>query len=179
MSHIGKKLINIPSNVTVSILSNNIITIKGKFGLLKKKIFKDFIIVLDSNLIIIKKNKETKFLNKLYGLTRTIIENMIIGVNQKFFKKLIIEGVGYKFQITNNYLLIFAGFSYINKLLIPSNINITLESPTKIILSSINKEKLGLYISKIKSIKSTEPYKGKGILEDGEIIKRKIIKKGK
>ena len=110
---------------------------------------------------------------------RTLIANMIKGVNEKFTKILIMEGIGYKFQLEKNYLITYVGFTYINKFFIPFNIKVILNSNTKISLSSINKEKLGLFASKIRAVRAPEPYKGKGILYEGEIIKRKVGKKGK
>jgi large subunit ribosomal protein L6 len=178
MSHIGKKIIIVPENVLIKINKNNI-KIIGKFGSLTKKIDNNLIINYKNNIINIYKHNNMINTIKLFGLTRTLIQNMIIGVNEKFSKKLILEGIGYKFYLNNKILDLYIGFSYIVKINIPFYIDIILNSPTKLSLSSISKEKLGLFAAKIRNIKIPEPYKGKGILYENEKIIRKIGKKGK
>ena len=176
MSHIGKKSIIIPNDVFITLKDNKII-VQGKYGILQRKLLNNIKLNIENNIInlIFTETLNTKF----HGLMRTLIANMITGVNEKFYKTLIIEGIGYKFQLENNYLITYVGFTYINKFFIPFNIKVILSSNTKISLSSINKEKLGLFAAKIRAVRPPEPYKGKGILYEGEIIKRKIGKKGK
>lgn len=176
MSHIGKKSIVIPNDVFVTFKNDKII-IKGKYGILQTKILNNIKLNLENNTINLVFNKDVT--TKFHGLMRTLIANMIKGVNEKFYKILIMEGIGYKFQLEKNYLITYVGFTYINKFFIPFNIKVILNSNTKISLSSINKEKLGLFASKIRAVRAPEPYKGKGILYEGEIIKRKVGKKGK
>jgi large subunit ribosomal protein L6 len=104
---------------------------------------------------------------------------MITGVNEKFIKTLIAEGVGYKFQVDKTNLILSVGFSHPVEFGIPADISVKLESPTRILISGIDKEKVGFLASKIRDIRPPEPYKGKGILYDGEKIVRKAGKTGK
>ena len=178
MSHIGKKIIEIPIDVAVKIIDNNII-IEGKYGILKQPLFDVLSISILNNQIKIIPNNNLKSTRAFFGLLRTLINNMIIGVTKRFTKTLIMEGVGYKFQYTNSILYIFTGFTNSINILIPDDILINVDSATKISLSGINKEKVGFFASKIYNVKPPETYKGKGILYEHQQIKRKIGKKGK
>lgn len=178
MSHIGKKIINIPNDVYITYDNNNII-ITGKYGSLQQELFKEINFLIKNNQILLTKKIDTKLAAKFYGLQRTLIQNMILGVSIKFSKVLILEGIGYKFHIEKPFLVLNVGFTNPSKFLITSDITIDLESSTKIVISSINKEHLGLFAASIRAIRPPEPYKGKGILYANEIIKRKVGKKGK
>lgn len=178
MSHIGKKLIEIPIDVYIEII-NNTINIKGKYGILTRNIFNMLSVNIIDNKIKIIPNNNLKSTNAYFGLMRTLIQNMITGVSQQFYKILIMEGVGYKFQYINNILNIYVGFTNSINIIIPEDIKIILNSATKITLSGIDKEKVGFFAAKIHNIKPPEPYKGKGILYENEKIQRKIGKKGK
>ena len=178
MSHIGKKIINIPADVYITYENNNII-ITGKYGSLQQELFKEISILIKDQQIYLSKKVDTKLAAKFYGLQRTLIQNMILGVSKKFSKGLILEGIGYKFQIEKPFLLLNVGFTNPSKFLITADITVELESSTKILISSINKEHLGLFAASIRAIRPPEPYKGKGILYSNEIIKRKVGKKGK
>ena len=114
-----------------------------------------------------------------HGLTRALIQNMIIGVNAKFSKILVAEGVGYKFQLDKQRLILNMGYTHPIEFIIPSDLEIKAESPTKIIISGIDKEKVGFLAAKIREIRPPEPYKGKGIMYEGEKILRKAGKSGK
>jgi len=178
MSRIGKKEICIPKDTIVSI-KNNIIVVKGKYGVLEQSYVNDIEIeVKDQKIFVICKNT-LKNSSAFHGLTRTLIQNMILGVNQKFLKVLIAEGVGYKFQLDNNYIILNMGYSHIVKLIVPNSINVKLESPIKIVITGINKQEVGLFSSRVRSIRPPEPYKGKGIRYENEIIRRKVGKTGK
>lgn len=178
MSRIGKKEICIPKDTIISIKNNNIV-VKGKHGILEQSYSNDIEIeVKDQKIFVISKNN-LKNSSAFHGLTRTLIQNMILGVNQKFLKVLIAEGVGYKFQLDNNYIILSMGYSHIVKLIIPNSINVKLESPIKITISGISKQEVGLFASRVRSIRPPEPYKGKGIRYENEIIRRKVGKTGK
>lgn len=110
---------------------------------------------------------------------RALIQNMIIGVNDLFTKVLIAEGVGYKFQIDKNSLVLNMGYSHPIEFAIPTDLKIKLESPTKIAISGIDKEQVGFLAAKIRAVRPPEPYKGKGIMYEGEKILRKAGKSGK
>jgi large subunit ribosomal protein L6 len=179
MSRIGKKAIEIPENVSL-LLEKNKIIVKGKYGQMEQD-FLDFLkIEIDQKKIYIKRTEETAKARELHGLLRALLQNMIIGVENKFSKILLAEGVGYKFQINNNKnLLVNVGFTHPVEFQIPSDIEIKLESPIKLIIMGINKQKVGFFADQIRSIKPPEPYKGKGLLYEGEIIRRKAGKTGK
>jgi large subunit ribosomal protein L6 len=178
MSRIGKKEIVIPENTTISI-EKDILFIKGKYGTLSEFILSGINIKINDQKILIKRIDDQKKSRAFHGLMRTLVQNMVIGVNEKFTKTLLVEGVGYKFQLANNFINLNMGYSHIISFNIPEDINIKLDSPTKIIISSINKQKVGLFASKIRDVRPPEPYKGKGIKYEGEIIKRKVGKTGK
>jgi large subunit ribosomal protein L6 len=178
MSHIGKKIIMIPADVNLNVTETDI-NISGKYGSLKQSLFPNIKIIISGNELNLIKLNSNKITASYYGLLRTLISNMIIGVTNKFQKNLFVEGVGYKFQLDSNILILIMGFSYFIKFIIPEEINVILNSPTKLALTSINKEKLGLFAARIRNIRPPEPYKGKGIRYENEIIKRKIGKKGK
>jgi large subunit ribosomal protein L6 len=178
MSRIGKKAIEIPKDVLV-ILEKEKICIKGQYGILERSISDVLSITIEQNkLILIRKNNE-KTSKAYHGLIRALIQNMVIGVTEKYSKTLIAEGVGYKFQIDKDVLVVNVGFTHSVKFIIPSDINIKLDSSIKIIISGIDKEKVGFLASKIRTIRPPEPYKGKGLLYDGEKIRRKAGKTGK
>ena len=178
MSRIGKKAILIPKDVSVTMNQEKII-VKGKHGTLEKNILENLIYKIENNQIIITRIDDTKKSRELHGLIRALIQNMVLGVNEKFSKTLIAEGVGYKFQIDKTNLILNVGFTHPVEFTIPSDLTIKLESPTKILISGIDKEKVGFLAAKVRDIRPPEPYKGKGILYEGEKIIRKAGKTGK
>lgn len=178
MSHIGKKIIYIPTTVSVVFL-NQILYVTGPYGKLDLKIPLNLNILLNSNCLTVIKVINTKDTKKYFGLFRTLISNMIQGVYTQFTKILLLEGLGFKFQLENKTLILNLGFSHLIKLTIPEDINIILESSNKLKIIGINKEKVGLFASIIKNYKLPEPYKGKGILYENEIIIKKVGKKAK
>jgi large subunit ribosomal protein L6 len=179
MSRVGKRLINIPKDVEVKI-TNELIEIKGKFGTLNQKINPTMVTVeqIDNNLkinLLIK----SKAANAYYGLMGALIQNMVTGVSQQFTKTLEAKGVGYKFQLDKEKLTISAGFSHPVEMPIPSDLTLKTESPTRLSITGIDKERVGFLASKIHDVRPPEPYKGKGILYDGEQIVRKAGKTGR
>ena len=178
MSRIGKLPITVPGTVQVEI-EGNIIKVIGKYGKLQQQISNLICIEIENNLITISKKIDTRRANEVYGLTRTLINNMIIGVSQNFEKVLLLEGVGYRAQSIKNELLLNLGYSHPVNLEIPSGIEVIVEKNNIIIVRGINKELVGQFSATIKSKRPPEPYKGKGILYQGEIIKRKVGKSGK
>jgi large subunit ribosomal protein L6 len=178
MSHIGKKIITIPNTVSVLFL-NQILYVTGPYGKLDLKIPSSLNIILNNNLLTVIQTTSKKDTKKYFGLFRTLINNMIQGVSAQFTKILILEGLGFKFQIENKNLILNIGFSHLIKINIPEDINISLESSNKIKIIGISKEKVGLFASIIRNYKIPEPYKGKGILYENEIIIKKVGKKAK
>ena len=178
MSRIGKQAIIIPEHVSI-ILKENKILISGPYGYLERKLNDLLDIKISDNKLVLIKKEENLISKKQHGLERSLLQNAVTGVNSKFFKTLILEGVGYKFQKINNILFLNIGFTHIIQFEIPENLEIHLESSTKMIISGIDKEKVGFFASQIREKRPPEPYKGKGILYEGEFIKRKIGKTGK
>nr|QWK41876.1 ribosomal protein L6 [Protohalopteris sp.] len=178
MSRIGKLPIVIPANVQVEI-SERTISISGPHGKLFKKISDLISVQVNNNNIYVTKNNNTRIANQLYGLTRTLINNMVIGVSNKFERILQLQGVGYRAQVTGNDLILNLGYSHPIKITIPKGINIQIEKNGEIIISGFDKELIGQLASTIRNKRPPEPYKGKGILYKGEIIKRKVGKSGK
>jgi large subunit ribosomal protein L6 len=178
MSRIGKKLIEIPKDVSI-VLEKEKIIVKGKNGNLEKSFLNILDIEVIENKIFVKRKDEKKTSKAYHGLIRALIQNMVIGVDQKFSKTLIAEGIGYKFQVDKTKLILNVGFTHPVEFFIPEDLTIKLESNTKILISGIDKEKVGFLASKIRGTRPPEPYKGKGIMYEGEKIIRKAGKTGK
>lgn len=178
MSRVGKKAIIIPDNVSV-ILEPEKLIVKGKYGVLEQELIDLLKIEIIEKKLYISRVVETTKSREFHGLIRSLVQNMITGVNQKFSKTLIAEGVGYKFQKEKESLILNVGFTHPVEFKIPTDLEIKFDSPVKISISGINKEKVGFFASKIREIRPPEPYKGKGILYEGEIIRRKAGKTGK
>ncbi|AFA41038.1 50S ribosomal subunit protein L6 [Wigglesworthia glossinidia endosymbiont of Glossina morsitans morsitans (Yale colony)] len=179
MFRIAKMPILIPEKVNVNILKKNI-TISGIHGELNQKLHSGVHISKINNTIkLAPKQLNSNFLWILTGTMRSIINNMIIGVTQKFTKTLIISGIGYRANITNNQLVMSLGFSHIINVNIPENISVKCTSSNEIILTSIDKQKMGQFAANIRNYKIPDPYKGKGIRYSYEILKIKETKKNK
>lgn len=184
MSRIGKKPISIPEGVTATV-TGNLISIKGPKGELTKVIHSDIavgVIVLGeeekskSEIVVTSKRASSKKSSALQGLTRSLIANMVDGVSRGFEKKLEFEGIGYRALVEGDTLVMQLGFSHPVKLKAPSHIKLSVEKNV-IIVSGFDKEEVGQVASRIRAQKPPEPYKGKGIRYQGEIIRRKAGKK--
>ena len=178
MSRIGKKAIEIPKDVTITLKDEKVI-VKGKHGSLERSVLNILDIAVEDNKIILKRQNDSKQSRAYHGLMRALIQNMVNGVTIPYLKTLIAEGVGYKFQVDKTTLVLSVGFTHPVKFTIPSDINVKLDSNTKISISGIDKEKVGFFAAEIRSMRPPEPYKGKGILYEGEKIIRKAGKTGK
>ena len=178
MSRIGKKAINIPKEVTVT-LKDKIVNVKGKFGILERELINLVNLTIENQQIIVTRIDDEKKTREYHGLIRSLIQNMITGVSEKFSKTLIAEGVGYKFLAEKEKLILNVGFTHPIEFVIPSDLSIKIESPTKLQISGIDKEKVGFLAAKIRDMRPPEPYKVKGILYEGEKIIRKAGKTGK
>jgi len=178
MSRIGKKPIDIPKDVTITCLDEKVM-VKGKHGTLEQSVSNSLDITQENNKLIISRKENTKKLREYHGLIRALVQNMVTGVTNKFTKTLIAEGVGYKFQVDKSNLILNMGYTHPIEFVIPKDLTIKLESPTKISISGIDKEKVGFLAAKVRDIRPPEPYKGKGILYEGEKIIRKAGKTGK
>ena len=178
MSRIGKLPITIPDNVKID-LNDSVITVKGKFGTLCKDIPSTINVIEDSKLIKVSLKEENKKTRALYGLYRTLINNMIIGVSEQFTLILNLKGVGYRAIVQGKELVLNLGYSHPVKIEIPNNISVEIVQNTTINLKSCDKELLGLFAANIRTWRQPEPYKGKGILYKDEQIIRKAGKSGK
>jgi large subunit ribosomal protein L6 len=178
MSRIGKLPIIIPENVDVN-YNDSEITVKGKFGTLQTKIPEVININQSSNQIQVSLKEQTRNVKALYGLYRTLINNMIIGVSKQFDLTLELKGVGYRASVQGKELVLSLGYSHPVKIEIPSDISVEVVQNTTLNLKSCNKELLGLFAANVRSWRQPEPYKGKGILYKGEKIIRKAGKSAK
>ena len=133
----------------------------------------------ETNELIIEKTQDTKLSQALFGLSRTLVANMITGVSTGFEKRLQISGVGYRAQLDGKDLVLNMGYSHPVKMITPDGLSIKVESPTSVLVSGMQKDMVGEFAAKIRSVRPPEPYKGKGIAYEGEIIRRKAGKTGK
>ncbi len=177
MSRIGKQPITVPAGVEVKIDENNLVTVKGPKGTLTKQLHKDMIINQEAGVIKIEMKDESQ--NSLQGLTRTLLNNMIIGVTEGFKKELEVNGVGYRVQKQGNKLIMNMGFSHTVEFEDRGDIKIEAPTQTSIIVTGIDKEAVGQLTAEIRKVRPPEPYKGKGIKYVGERIIRKEGKMGK
>ncbi len=177
MSRIGKQPIPVPTGVKIDINGQHIV-VTGVKGSLKRDIISELEVDLQDNILKVNNRIESTKVNAFRGLTRSLLNNMIIGVAEGFKKTLIIEGVGYKASVSGSTLTLNVGYSSPKDYVLPKEVVASVEGNTKIILQSIDKELLGLTASKIREIRKPEPYKGKGIRYENEHIIRKVGKSG-
>ena len=175
MSRIGKKVIAIPEKTEIT-LDGRALNVKGPLGTLNKTFKSDISITIGENGITLVPEKVTLENKALWGTYSSHISNMIAGVNKAFVKKLIIEGIGYKSEVKADTLVLALGFSHPVNVLIPKTLKVTAEKNI-ITVTGVDKEVVGEFVAKVRSLKKPEPYKGKGIRYEGEIIKRKQGKK--
>lgn len=178
MSRIGKLPIILPSTVTGKEHENSI-TITGPYGSLVREIPDKLVITITENQIILSVKSNNRLSRQLFGLMRTLINNMVIGVAQKFNRQLELKGVGYRAQVKEKELTLNLGYSHPVVLPVPEGIEVNVEANTQITVKGIDKEKVGEFAAIIRSKRPPEPYKGKGILYKGEVINRKVGKSGK
>jgi large subunit ribosomal protein L6 len=178
MSRIGRLPIKIPTNVKV-ICDKLMITVEGKFGTLQKIIPNELGIVQKDNKLFVNVVTQTKTTQKLHGLYRTLINNMIVGVSEQFRIKLQLKGVGYRAALKKDLIILNLGYSHPIEIVVPNGTSVEISQNINIQLIGCDKEKLGLFAAKIRSWRLPEPYKGKGILYEGEIVKMKAGKSGK
>jgi large subunit ribosomal protein L6 len=175
VSRIGKKLIEIPKGVTV-VLDGNVVKVKGPKGELQKTIHPNIKVEMKDSEIELKRSDDLKINRALHGLSRALINNMILGVSQEFKKTLDIVGVGYKVELKGSNLLLNIGYSHPIYFLPPAGIKLEAPTPTQIVISGIDKQLVGQVAAKIRAIRKPEPYKGKGIKYSNEQILRKAGK---
>ncbi|MGF7058312.1 50S ribosomal protein L6 [Brassicibacter mesophilus] len=179
MSRIGLKPITIPSGVEIKVDANNYVTVKGPKGTLEQQINKDIQINVEDNVIHVARPTDEKKHKSLHGLTRTLIANMLEGVSNGYAKNLEIVGVGYRAQKQGKKLILSLGFSHPVEMEDPEGIEVEVPANTKITVKGIDKQKVGNYAAVIRDLRKPEPYKGKGIRYEGEVVRRKEGKTGK
>ena len=178
MSRIGNKPIAVPAGVEVKIDGQKI-TVKGPKGTLEREIHKNISVTMEDNTIKVTRPNNEALNRSLHGLTRTLIDNMVIGVNTGFEKKLELVGVGYRAQKQGNKLVMNLGFSHPVEMEDPEGITVEVPNQTELVVKGIDKQLVGNYAAKIRDWRKPEPYKGKGIKYAGEYIRRKEGKTGK
>ncbi|MEA3429168.1 MAG: 50S ribosomal protein L6 [Thermodesulfobacteriota bacterium] len=177
MSRVGKKSIPIPDNTKI-LFKNRVITVQGKHGTLEKPIHSLVNLKIEKGTVSVTIDKDDRISRSLHGLTRSLIANMVIGVNEGFERKLEINGIGYRAAIQGNSILLNLGYSHPINFDLPDGISASVEKNNVIKLFSIDKEKLGLVAAAIRRLRPPEPYKGKGIKYAEERIRKKAGKKG-
>lgn len=178
MSRIGKKPVIIPAGVKVS-LSGTTMKVQGPGGSLTRDLSAGVLIIVEADLIVVDQDPQSDNTAALHGLTRTLISNMIEGVTKGFVRILDINGVGYRADVRGTTLNLLLGYSHPIDYVLPDGVSAEVEKQTKITLKGIDKELLGAVAAKIRSFRSPEPYKGKGIKYAEERIIRKAGKTGK
>ncbi|MCC3378110.1 50S ribosomal protein L6 [Paenibacillus farraposensis] len=178
MSRIGRKPIAVPSGVDVT-LNNTVITVKGPKGTLTRELHKDMSVTVENNEINVSRPSDNKLHRSLHGTTRSVVSNMVSGVTEGFSKSLELVGVGYRASKSGDKIVLNVGYSHPVEITPEAGIEFEVPSNTKIIVRGIDKERVGAYAAKIRSVREPEPYKGKGIKYEGERIIRKEGKAGK
>jgi len=178
MSRIGNKPINIPEGVEVKI-DKNVITVKGPKGTLERQLHHDMKINLDANVLTVERPSDDAAHKALHGLTRALINNMVIGVTEGFKKELEINGVGYRAQKQGKDLVMNLGYSHQVVMTEPEGITIEVPTPNQIVISGTDKEAVGQFATVVREKRPPEPYRGKGIKYVDEVIRRKEGKTGK
>ena len=179
MSRIGRMPIAIPAGVTVEVAENNKVTVKGPKGTLERVLPAEMEIKVENGEITVTRPNDLKKMKSLHGLTRTLINNMVVGVTAGYEKKLEVNGVGYRAAKAGNKLTLSLGYSHPVEMIDPEGVETVLEGTNIIIVKGIDKEKVGQFAAEIRDKRRPEPYKGKGIKYADETIRRKVGKTGK
>ena len=179
MSRIGKLPINIPGGVTITVGDDNTVVVKGPKGELSEKIAPQMEVSMENGVLTVKRPNDLKENRALHGLSRTLINNMVVGVTTGYSKTLEIVGVGYRAQKQGNKLVLNLGYSHPVEFEEPQGITFDVPTPNKVVVSGINKQQVGQMAADIRIKRAPEPYKGKGIRYEGEYVRRKEGKTGK
>jgi large subunit ribosomal protein L6 len=177
VSRIGRKPISLPAGVEIN-MENNIITVKGPKGILSQLIPEDIAIDREENELLVKRPSDAKRHRAMHGLTRALVANMVTGVTSGFEKKLEMVGVGYRAQMQGSKLVISIGFSHPVEVEAPEGIEFEVPAVTKITVKGIDKQLVGNTAAHIRAIRKPEPYKGKGLRYENEVVRRKAGKTG-
>ncbi len=178
MSRIGKQPIELPEGVQVE-LNGTTVTVKGSKGELTREISPAIGVEIEDNVITFTRENDIKVNRELHGTTRTLVNNMVVGVTEGYIKKLQIIGVGYRAQLQGSKLVLSLGLSHPVEFETPEGLEIEVPTNTEIIIKGSNKEAVGALAANIRAIRPPEPYKGKGVRYEGEFVRRKEGKTGK
>jgi large subunit ribosomal protein L6 len=178
MSRIGQKPVSIPKDVKVSV-ADGLITVEGKLGKLTYAHRPEIKVSVENGEVACSRNDDEREARAYHGLTRALIQNMIVGVTQGYEKKLEIQGVGYLGAIQGNKLQLRVGFANEIQKQIPSELQVTCPDQTHIVIKGTDKQKVGQFAAEVRAVRKPEPYKGKGIRYDGEQVRRKAGKTAK
>ncbi len=178
MSRIGRHPVEIPAGVTVEVKENNHVVVKGPKGTLERTLPVEMEIKVEDGKVVVTRPNDLKKMKSLHGLTRTLISNMVIGVNTGYEKALEVNGVGYRAAKQGKKLVLNLGYSHPVEMEDPAGLE-TVVDGNKIIVKGIDKEKVGQFAAEIRDKRRPEPYKGKGIKYADEVIRRKVGKTGK
>ena len=179
MSRIGKLPVVIPAGTSITVTPDNVVTVKGPKGELVRTMRKEITITIDNDSVILSRSSEVKEHKALHGLTRALLNNMVIGVTEGYKKTLELVGVGYRATLQGKKLVLNLGYSHPVEIEEVDGIVLETPAPNRIIVSGIDKEKVGAVAADIRTWRKPEPYKGKGIKYDYEVIRRKEGKTGK
>ena len=179
MSRIGRMPITVPAGVEVTIAENNVVTVKGPKGTLTQALRPEMILEQGGSVIHVKRPSDDKLHCALHGMTRALLHNMVVGVSEGFKKELEINGVGYRASKEGKNLVMNLGFSHQVNIPDTEDCTIVWQDPNHFTVTGIDKQKVGQYAAEIRAKKPPEPYKGKGIRYEGEVVKHKEGKAGK
>lgn len=179
MSRIGFKPIPVPNGVTVDIGAGNAVEVKGPKGQLSQKLTARLQLVQADGVVRIERESDERELKALHGLTRSLLNNMVVGVTDGYTKTLEIQGVGYRAQMQGKNLVLNVGYSHPVTMVAPEGISYQVEGNNRVMVSGINKQVVGEEAARIRGTRPPEPYKGKGIRYAGEFVRRKAGKAGK
>lgn len=178
MSRIGRNPITVPGGVEVS-LDGRKVTVKGPKGTLSHTVAEPIEVQLDGSTLTVTRPNDINKVRGLHGLTRTLINNMVVGVTDGYKKTLVIQGVGYRVVAKGQNLEFSLGYSHPISVEAPEGITFTVERPTQLVVEGIDKQKVGEVAANIRKLRKPDPYKGKGVRYEGEQIRRKVGKAGK
>jgi len=179
MSRIGRRPIEVPGGVEVSLLDGNRMTVKGPKGTLERTLHPAMQVVVEGNVVTVERPDDSSPNRSLHGLTRTLIANMVEGVSAGFEKALDLQGVGYRAAKSGTKLVLTVGYSHPVEMIPPEGVTIEVPAVTSILVRGANKEHVGEFAAKVRAVRPPEPYKGKGIRYRGERVRRKVGKTGK
>lgn len=179
MSRIGKQPVTIPAGVTVTVADGNVVTAKGPKGTMTQQLSKDMIIKVDGAVVSIERSSDEPQYRALHGLTRTLLNNMIVGVSEGYSKKLSIIGTGYRAALSGKNLNLTLGFSHPVVMTPPEGVTVEVPNANEIIVHGYDKQAVGQFAAEIRDVRSPEPYHGKGVRYEGEYVAIKEGKSGK